>query len=57
MVPVRDDQESLTPSARHEAERHYRVLDSQLAGRDYIVRSDYTIVDMSAWVGSIAPPV
>jgi GST-like protein len=32
-----------------EAERHYRVLDSQLAGRDYIVGSDYTIVDMSAW--------
>jgi hypothetical protein len=34
---------------RREAERHYRVLDSQLAGRDYIVGSDYTIVDMSAW--------
>jgi GSH-dependent disulfide-bond oxidoreductase len=34
---------------RREAERHYRVLDSQLTGRDYIVGSDYTIVDMSAW--------
>jgi GST-like protein len=34
---------------RREAERHYRVLDSQLAGRDYIVGSDYTIIDMSAW--------
>ncbi len=34
---------------RREAERHYRVLDRQLAGRDYIVGSDYTIVDMSAW--------
>jgi GSH-dependent disulfide-bond oxidoreductase len=34
---------------RREAERHYRVLDSQLAGRDYVVGSDYTIVDMSAW--------
>jgi GST-like protein len=34
---------------RREAERHYRVLDSQLAGRDYIVGSDYTIVDMLAW--------
>jgi GST-like protein len=34
---------------RREAERHYRVLDSQLAGRDYIVGSDYTMVDMSAW--------
>jgi GST-like protein len=35
---------------------HYRVLVS-FAGRDYIVESDYTIVDMSAWGGSIAPPV
>lgn len=34
---------------RSEAERHYRVLDGQLAGRDYIVGSDYTMVDMSAW--------
>ncbi|MCA0008640.1 MULTISPECIES: glutathione S-transferase N-terminal domain-containing protein [unclassified Mesorhizobium] len=34
---------------RREVERHYRVLDSQLVGRDYIVRSDYTIADMSAW--------
>ena len=32
-----------------EAERHYRVLDRRLAGRDYIVGTDYTIVDMSAW--------
>lgn len=34
---------------RREAERHYRVLDNQLAGRNYIVGSDYTIVDMSGW--------
>lgn len=34
---------------RREAERHYRVLDSQLASRDYIVGSEYTIADMSAW--------
>jgi GST-like protein len=34
---------------RREAERHYRVLDSQLAGCDYVVGSDYAIVDMSAW--------
>ena len=34
---------------RREAERHYRVRDSQFVGRDYIVGSDYTIVDMSAW--------
>ena len=34
---------------RREAERHYQVLDRRLAGRDYIVGTDYTIVDMSAW--------
>jgi len=34
---------------RREAERHYRVLDERLAGRDYFVGDDYTIVDMSAW--------
>lgn len=34
---------------RREAERHYRVLDDHLAGRDYIVGNDYSIVDMSAW--------
>ncbi|HEY1609581.1 MAG TPA: glutathione S-transferase C-terminal domain-containing protein [Paraburkholderia sp.] len=41
---------------RREAERHYRVLDERLAGRDYFVGSDYTIVDMSAWgwIGRVA---
>lgn len=34
---------------RREAERHYRVLDDHLDGRDYIVGSDYSIADMSAW--------
>ncbi|MGD0563277.1 MAG: glutathione S-transferase C-terminal domain-containing protein [Roseiarcus sp.] len=34
---------------RREVERHYRVLDEHLAGRDYIVGSGYSIVDMSAW--------
>ncbi len=35
---------------RREAERHYRVLDAQLAGgRAFIVGEEYTIVDMSAW--------
>ena len=34
---------------RREAERHYEILDKQLAGRTYIVGNDYTIVDMSAW--------
>jgi len=32
-----------------EAERHYHVLDQQLAGRSYIVGETYTIADMSAW--------
>ena len=34
---------------RREAERHYRVLDDHLAGRDWIVGDGYTIADISAW--------
>jgi GST-like protein len=34
---------------RREAERHYRVLDDHLAGRDYIVGDAYSIADISAW--------
>jgi GST-like protein len=34
---------------RREIERHYRVLDRHLAGRDVIVGDDYSIADMSAW--------
>ena len=34
---------------RREAERHYKVLDDHLAGRTFIVGSEYTIADMSAW--------
>jgi GSH-dependent disulfide-bond oxidoreductase len=34
---------------RREAERHYRVLDDHLSGRDFIVGQDYTIADMSGW--------
>jgi len=34
---------------RREIERHYRVLEEHLSGRDYIVGDEYSIVDMSAW--------
>lgn len=34
---------------RREAERHFQVLNDQLAGREFIVGRSYTIVDMSAW--------
>jgi GSH-dependent disulfide-bond oxidoreductase len=34
---------------RREIERHYRVLDRHLAGRDAIVGNEYSIADMSAW--------
>lgn len=34
---------------RREIERHYRVLDERLQGRDYIVGDSYSIVDISAW--------
>ena len=34
---------------RREAERHYKVLNDHLAGRDFIVSDSYTIADMSAW--------
>jgi len=34
---------------RREAQRHYRVLDTHLRGREWIVGDDYTIVDMAAW--------
>ena len=32
-----------------EAQRHYQVLDEHLAGKDYFVSDEFTIVDISAW--------
>lgn len=46
--PVRGPRDYAVNRYRREAERHRRVLDSQLTGRNYVVGSDYTIVDMSA---------
>jgi GSH-dependent disulfide-bond oxidoreductase len=34
---------------RREIERHYRVLDRHLAGRNFIVGGQYSIADMSVW--------
>jgi GST-like protein len=34
---------------RREVERHYQVLNDHLAGRDYIVGTDYSIVDIATW--------
>jgi GSH-dependent disulfide-bond oxidoreductase len=42
---------------RREVERHYRVLDRHLAGREYIVGADYSIADMSAWGWLMRAPI
>lgn len=34
---------------KFEAHRHYGVLESHLAGRQFIVGEDYTIADIAAW--------
>ena len=34
---------------KFEAHRHYKVLDTHLAGRDFIVGDGYTIADVAAW--------
>lgn len=34
---------------RREAQRHYKVLDTHLQGRNWIVGNDYTLVDMATW--------
>jgi GST-like protein len=42
---------------RREVERHYRVLDRHLAGRESIVGADYSIADMSAWGWLMRAPI
>lgn len=34
---------------RREIQRHYKVLDDHLEGRDFVVGSEFTIADISAW--------
>jgi len=34
---------------RREVERHYKVLNDHLAGREFVVGDSYTIADISAW--------
>ncbi|MEO8166518.1 MAG: glutathione S-transferase C-terminal domain-containing protein, partial [Betaproteobacteria bacterium] len=34
---------------RREADRHYRVLDAHLQGRDFMIGKDFSIVDIAAW--------
>ena len=41
---------------RREIERHYEVLDTHLAGRDYIVGNEYTLADISTWGWLIRAP-
>lgn len=41
---------------RREIERHYEVLDTHLAERDYIVGSEYTLADISTWGWLIRAP-
>jgi GST-like protein len=41
----------------HEAERHFGILDAQLAKHKYMLGSDYTIVDMAVWGWARAVPL
>lgn len=41
---------------RFEAERHWDILDAQLAKHEYMLGSDYTILDMSVWGWARAVP-
>ncbi len=40
-----------------EAKRHYGILDAQLVGKQYLLGSKYTIVDMALWPWARAVPV
>ena len=40
----------------HEAERHFGILDAQLAKHKYMLGNDYTIVDMAVWGWARAVP-
>jgi len=39
-----------------EAKRHYGILDTQLAGKQYLLGAKYTIADMAAWGWARAVP-
>jgi GST-like protein len=39
-----------------EAERHWKIIDAHLAGKQYMVDDTYTIVDMSVWGWARALP-
>lgn len=41
---------------RFEAERHWGILDAQLAKHEYLLGNDYTILDMSVWGWARAVP-
>lgn len=46
---VHTDSAYATNRYRREAQRHYDVLEGQLAGKAYVLGDDYTIVDMALW--------
>ena len=41
---------------QHEAERHWGILDAQLAQHPYMLGDQYTIVDMAVWGWAIRAP-
>ncbi len=42
---------------RFETERHWKIVDAQLAGHRYVLGDTYTIADMAAWGWARAIPV